>query len=152
MEECEICGRRASSLYTIDVDGTELRVCSVCAEGKKILARPQAQKKPGSPYRNARPRPKTDEERPIVQNYGAVIRHAREKMSLPLKVLAEMINEKESFLRRVEEEKTVPTSKTVKQLEHALSIKLLSEAEEEPERTGGDRKESASLGDFMELK
>ncbi len=139
-------------MYTVDVDGTELRACPVCAEGKRILARPAPQKRPGMP-KFARPKPKADEEKAIVQSYGMLIRRAREKMNLPLRVLAEMINEKESFLRRIEEEKTVPTSKTVKQLERTLGIKLFSEGDEEqPERIRSDRKENASLGDFLGLK
>jgi len=32
----------------------------------------------------------------LIDNYGKVIREAREKMQLPLKVLAEMLNEKET--------------------------------------------------------
>ena len=151
MEECEICGRRTASLYTIDVGGTEMRVCPVCAEGKRILARPKAPQRPGS-QKFSRPKPKSDDEKAIVQDYGMLIRHAREKMDLPLKVLAEMINEKESFLRRIEEEKAVPAGRALKQLERTLGIKLLVEAEEEPERVKGDRKESASLGDFLGLK
>ncbi|MCL4403528.1 MAG: multiprotein bridging factor aMBF1 [Candidatus Marsarchaeota archaeon] len=154
MEECEICGRRTASLYTIDVDGTEMRVCPVCAEGKRIIARPAPQKARGSP-KFSMPRPKADDEKAIVQNYGTIIRRARERMELPLKVLAEMINEKESFLRRIEEEKTVPAGKTLKQLERALGIKLLvegGEGNDEPERVKGDRKESASLGDFLGIK
>ena len=46
-------------------------------------------------------------------------------MGLPLDVLAERINEKWSFLERVEHEKTLPDDKLCRKLEKELGIKLM---------------------------
>ena len=45
-------------------------------------------------------------------------------MGLSLKVLAEIINEKESFLARVENERAKPSNTLIKKLEKTLDIKL----------------------------
>ena len=66
----------------------------------------------------------------LVENFGEVIRNAREKQGLPIKVLAEMINEKESTLVRIEKQKSSPGEKTRHKLEKELRIKLLAKATE----------------------
>ncbi len=123
MDECEICGRKSEELYLVDIDGTQLSVCRKCASGKEILqtfVKPQEERK--MVYTRA-PDLSAGE---IVDNYGRVIRQARESMGLPAKVLAERINEKESTLVRVEAEHALPDDRLVKKLEKALGIRLIS--------------------------
>ncbi|MEM3876096.1 MAG: helix-turn-helix domain-containing protein, partial [Candidatus Micrarchaeaceae archaeon] len=66
-----------------------------------------------------------DEIEQIIDDYGETIRRARESMGLSLKVLAELLNEKESFLARIEKQKTTPNSKLIEKLEKTLNIKLI---------------------------
>jgi putative transcription factor len=152
MEECELCGRQTSDVYVVDVEGVELRACQRCAKGKKIIRTElESVKKP----KQGRPggmiqRPKRDEDKELVDNYGEVIRNAREKMKLPIKVLAEMINEKEHLLARVEKEETHPTIELTKKLERALGIKLTaSDTGESEQKTSGGKAEEATLGEFI---
>ncbi len=149
MEECELCGRRAEQVYVVDVEGVELRVCPKCAKGKRVIrAAASEQKKPQVRSMQA---PKRHAELQVVDNYGERIKAARTAMKIPLKVLAEMINEKETFLARVETEKTSLPEPLARKLEKALSIKLLEEASLEPEEHSRSSKDRATLGDFVEM-
>jgi putative transcription factor len=148
MEECELCGRKADQTYVVEVEGVELRVCSKCAKGKKATRNASVQNtgtRAPSPQRHT-----SRQEMQVVDNYGERIRDARVAMKIPLKVLAEMLNEKETFLSRVESEKTSLPEPLARKLEKALSIKLLEEAALEPEEHRRGAKDRATLGDFVE--
>lgn len=147
MEECELCGENIDSVYGINVEGVELRVCSSCAKGKRIVYREDKRSmKREIAKKQAKPR---REEVEIVDNYGLKIRKARESMKLPLKVLAELINEKESLLARVESEGTLPSEVLTRKLEKALSIKLEQQVVEQERAQRRDKKENATLGEFV---
>jgi len=149
MEECEICGTRANDIYIVDVEEVELRVCAKCAKGKKIISRVSEQKA-AAQARNVRAA--KNEPPQLVENYGRIIQNAREAMKLPLKVLAEMINEKETLLLRVERQRTMPSQELSKKLERALKIRLTESAEAGTERVSVGRADRASLGEFMDRK
>ncbi len=149
MEECEICGSKTNDVYIVNVEDVELRVCTKCAKGKKIVSKVVDRKNaPKSVAKAAK-----SEAPLLVENYGTKIHNARESMKLPLKVLAEMINEKETLLLRVEQERTLPPAELVKRLEKALGIKLTDTAELQVERNisvgGGDK---ITLGDYIKRK
>ena len=149
MEECELCGRTTKDVYVIDVENVELRACARCAQGKKVLR--IEKEKPQRIERTFKAqRKKPDEEMRLIENYGHAIREARERMKIPLKVLAEMINEKEPFLRRIEEQETEPTIKLTKKLEKVLNIKLTEEPSEDSNNfKGSGRSDKATIGDFV---
>ena len=126
MEECELCGRGTEIVHVIDIEGAEMRVCASCANGKRLLYKEDKR----APHKSsANPQVKSqrvnkDDIFELVPDYGAVIHNARERLKIPIKVLAEMINEKEHFLARVESQKTVPPDALVGKLERALNVKL----------------------------
>ncbi len=124
MEECELCGRGMEIVHIISLEGAELRVCAKCSEGKRVVYKEnpfQKEQKTEGRRQDAK------EEKELVVDYGARIREAREKLKIPVKVLAEMINEKEHFLSRVESQKTTPPDVLVRKLERTLNIKLKEE-------------------------
>ncbi|MGC8495746.1 MAG: helix-turn-helix domain-containing protein [Candidatus Micrarchaeia archaeon] len=146
MEECELCGRKIEHAYVIDVEGVELRVCADCAAGKHVIEEPKPQGK--KVYRKVGT--SSEEQKSVVEGYGSIIRNARERMKIPLKVLAEMINEKETLLLRVEEEHTLPSIELTKKLEKALNIKLAVESsDDESKQSGRVSSTEASLGEFI---
>ena len=59
-----------------------------------------------------------------------MIRKKREELGLPLKVLAERISEKESTMKRVEEQKTLPPPELLKRIEKELGMKLMHKVEQ----------------------
>ena len=144
MEECEVCGRESGNISVIEIEGVELRACPRCSEGKKVIRRDQP---PARAMRMGLPQER--EEETLVENFGERIRKGREKMKLPLKVVAEMLNEKHSLLLRVEEGKTMPSVELTKKLEKFLGIKLMegSDIGGEAPRQGGSGK--ATIGDFL---
>lgn len=122
MEECEICGSGEAE-YIVQVEGAKLSVCRDCSSSGKLIR--------GPPPRQYKPKPGEEgatggrQELEVAEGYGSLIASARKRMGLPLEVLAERINEKWSFLERVEHERTLPDEKLCHKLEKELGIKLL---------------------------
>ena len=152
MAECEICGRE-SQLYTVEIDRARLRVCFDCSKSGKMLEtpRPPAKQRPGalSQERTAR-REQTEVD--IISDYGPRIKAAREKMHISRDVLAEMINEKESFLDRVESERTLPPEALGRKLEKALGIRLYEEVGISSSPSSKGEKKGLTLGDVIRVK
>ncbi len=151
MYDCEICGRKTDTLYIIDVEGAELTSCAKCSMGKNIIDTigeddSRGRAKPKALSASAVP------EEEIVEGFGDRIRSAREKLGLPLSVLAERINEKESTLNRVEHGRMLPPAALTKKLEKQLGIKLTEVPEQGPKP--GPRKGNGpiTLGDAAEVK
>jgi ribosome-binding protein aMBF1 (putative translation factor) len=78
------------------------------------------------------------------------MKEARERMKIPIKVLAEMLNEKETLLSRVEQQKTLPPEELRKKLERALGITLQESerSEQKVSMIGRKSQEGATLGEF----
>lgn len=137
-------------VYIVNVDEVELRVCTKCAQGKKITAKVlEKPKRPDQPARESK-----NELPQLVENYGKVIHDARESMKLPLKVLAEMINEKETHLQRVEQQRTMPSVELTKKLEKVLGIRLAETSTQIQDSGAGHSGQgaSATLGEFIPKK
>jgi putative transcription factor len=142
---CEICGSEEAG-YLILVEGAKLSVCRDCSTTGKLIRGPQ-------------PKPRSEEgasfarqEMEVAEGYGRMISEARKSMGLPLEVLAERINEKHSFLERVEHERTLPDGKLCKKLEKELGIKLLQEASEGAPVASSSPKGGITLGDILEIE
>ncbi len=148
MEECEICGKDTDTVYTVLVEGVELHVCPSCARGKHIISDPTTQRAVKRQSFGSAPHQSEDPD--LIDGYGMAIRNARERLKLPLKVLAEMINEKETFLERVEAEKTTPPMPLVRKLEKALSIKLIAGASDVQNEHSFGANTKTTLGDYIE--
>jgi putative transcription factor len=146
VKECELCGRQTEERYIATVENVELRVCTRCAKGRHVT--PEFVPASRS-FSTGLARPEMSGE--IVEDYGNRVRIAREHMKIPIKVLAEMISEKEGVISRVEQQKMTPPDPLRKKLEHALKIKLIEEASSEssPYKGGSGKSEEATLGEFV---
>ncbi len=142
MYDCEMCGGKTGALYIIDVEGVELSVCGKCSMGKDIIDIMSEEQKP-MPHTGASP----VEEDELIEGYGSEIRKAREKLGIPLKVLGELINEKESTLLRVEQERMQPSVKLTLKLEKELGIKLTAKPSPSVERAPRGNEPDITLGD-----
>lgn len=148
MDECEVCGRNSNDLYLVDIEGAQMTVCASCAKGKDILQEFSDREKPEPKLFKRAPK----EELQVIDNFGAVIRHARESLGLPAKVLAERINEKESTLVRVEKGEMLPDDKLAKKLEKELDIKLIVKESVEKKRYPSSKQDGVTLGDSVVIK
>ena len=144
--ECEICGAEGAG-YIVLVEGAKLTVCQDCSGAGKLLRAPQPVRDPSAPPARGKV------EMEVVDGFGSIIAQARKKMGLPLEVLAERINEKHSFLERVEHEKTLPDEKLAHKLERELGIKLLQEVSSGTAVNVKDGQGNGmTLGDILEIQ
>ena len=61
----------------------------------------------------------------LVENYGLLVKSARERMGLSPEELGVKLGEKASVIRKIEQGKLKPDNVLAKKLEHFLKIKLL---------------------------
>lgn len=152
MTECEICGRDTDDLYEVNVEGAVMLVCEKCSRGKNVLhtfGRETKQTIKSAPAPSAK---EGEGEEEIVENYGEIIKNAREALGLPLRVLAEKINETESSLARIERQKSPPGEKARKKLEKELGIKLMVKGEAKKSVMLPRRDEPLSIWDVAKKK
>ena len=158
--ECESCGSKIEDdeSYFVNIEGANLNVCFKCKRFGRLVRAPNPQQgranPSGSPYQTHRPSSRPEIE--LIENYGSKIRSAREKMGLPLNVLGEKISEKESFLDRIEKQKTRPPIPVIRKLEKELGIILTEETDNSSAPEEKSFKKSSShaltLGDILEIE
>ncbi len=133
---CELCGRDVTFLRKVTIEGVQLEVCTECAkfgiESKK--EEPEKEKGPQPviakrlEVREKRGKPRdvyaSGEKEELVEDFGSVIRHARERRGLTQKDLAMKINERVTILSKIEAEQMRPDDRFVAKLEKELGIKL----------------------------
>ena len=146
MYDCEICGKKTPTLYVIDVEGAEMTTCSSCAEGKNIEDTIGPAETGGKSHGVSRPA-KQEQQEEMIEDFGGTIRKARDAMGIPLNTLAELINEKESTLNRVEQGKMQPDVTLTKKLEKQLGIKLTAMAEGSGQNDKKGKDAPITLGD-----
>jgi len=149
MSECEICGKEGAG-YLIFTEGAKMRVCADCSKFGKVLQEPRSEASGGGMRQvHERGVPMIE----IVEDYAERIVKAREKMRIERKVLAEMINEMDSFLERVEHGKTLPDERLARKLEKALGIKLIeTDADEKYVPVVHGERKGLTLGDVVNVK
>lgn len=169
---CEVCGRKIhDNPNKVVIEGAKLTVCRECAKHgtstwseapkpKVELQKPNlspsvlASTSRPIPIKKRVSQPKVDTTQEIVEDYGEVIRQAREKAGLSHEELGKKINEKESLLRKIETGKVAPNDLLVSKLEHTLKIKLLvpiSEEKAAAPKTAKTASAELTLGDIIQF-
>jgi len=92
------------------------------------------------------------EGRELVEDYGQVIRRAREALQLSQEDLGRKIGEKNSVLQKIEGGRLVPPEVLVQKLERALKIRLVQEASEVPMDGKAVHPEELTLGDVAVMR
>ncbi|ABR56610.1 multiprotein bridging factor aMBF1 [Methanococcus aeolicus] len=159
--QCELCGKETTKLLTSRIEGVEMQVCDDCAKFGTIIQNysrmPDTKGRRsgrGTEYSSSRPKkPRKDlfdTLKMVVEDYGTVIKQAREKRGWTLKELAKQIGIKESTLHKIERNELEPEEKYVKRLEKELNITLYEGSSEEYE--GGADDSEFTLGDMIKIK
>lgn len=91
------------------------------------------------------------EEPVLVENYGEVIRVAREKRGLDRKRFAGKMGEKESVIKRIEQQQMIPPEGLLRKIERFLGVKLTEKYESKVEK-GGKRTGDLTVGDVVEIE
>lgn len=154
---CEICGARIEgAAYRVRVDRAEVIACPRCARryGRLVgSVSPKSQNRQSVPkrVRPRRRRPEVYEE--VVEDFAERIREARERMGLSRDVLAAMVGEKVSTIRRIEDGTLMPPIPLARKLERVLKIKLVELVEEgDYEYEEPSESFELTLGDIVEIK
>ena len=146
--DCEICGRQNADIDAF-IEKVKMRVCDECSKLGKVVYvdRPASQTRPRF---SAPAREKIDIE--LVEDYAEIIRKARNSKGLTRKQLGDQIDEKESYLERIEKGTTPPNDKMAKKLMRKFDIKLYEEVA--PSFSGGKPKPDAEItfGDIVSIK
>jgi putative transcription factor len=149
---CDICGR-PDARAVILIEGAKMVACGSCMRNGKVLYRldegTEEEVSLRAPPARRSPMESGEE---IVEGFGALIKRARDKAGLKLEVIAEKVNEKESYLDALENGRMRPTIQVARKLEKELGIKLVEKVNDEviPEsskRPG--RFSEPTLGDML---
>jgi uncharacterized protein (TIGR00270 family) len=95
--------------------------------------------------------PYKEEEIFFIENYGNTIVDARRKKNLSREEFAEKIKEKESVIRRIENEDMIPDEALTMKIEKFLEIKL-KKAYEAKKIEKTLKKTELTIGDVVEVK
>jgi len=161
---CEVCGRRIiGPPYRAMIEGAKMLVCNDCSklgsvywEAKTEPRLKKVAKRLPTPVLAPRKQPSLSvaENIELVDDFGAKVRQAREKMGLNHEDLGKKISEKVSVLRKIESGKMTPDNLLTEKLQHALRIKLLVPVSEPkvPSKALASRPATPTLGDLVRVK
>ena len=152
---CELCGSKSEELHLVIFSGSRVLACPSCVRkyGLVVIRRAgEPRKKPiARQARQQRSVKPLSPEYDVVEDYGLIIKGAREARGLTQEDLARLVGVKLSYIRKVEQGKMVPELPVLRKLEKLLSVKLVEEAEPREEKviysSGGE--DSITLGDLL---
>lgn len=167
---CEMCGKEAPLKRAV-IEGTKMRVCPDCLEYGQEVEQPDPTPSPdptpdagsppsrGSPGPSgsggsggASPDPYDDAEEMLAEDYGEIIRGAREERDLTVEELSNEINEKRSVVAKTERGDHHPRDELVGKLERFLDVELMVEVEtsQRVSKSGSSSSGGVTLGDLIE--
>ncbi len=154
MKVCEICGRETDKTYQTYLEGSKIEVCYDCLLRHNL--------KPIESYnvvlrRNKFNRESKEESFDIIDNYGEIIRQARDKAGLTQEEMAKRLGISLIKYRQIEHETIIPEKELLEKIEKILNIKLKIENEEEEDEDDFEIVSSTNtneftLGDIVEIR
>jgi putative transcription factor len=138
---CEMCGKEASVVFRVRLEGSVLSVCEDCSKFGELvmppmapLARPEGEFRSGSggPMRTAL-RSRRTEERDLFQempdlelapDWFKKIRAARERRNWTPEEMGKRLNEKKSVILKLETGSFRPSDALIAKLEHILQTRI----------------------------
>ena len=177
MVQCEMCGAETSTPKTAKIEGAELKVCDECVDfgteidqgnddstttkystgGSDSTSETTSGSTPGGSTGGSSGgsrRDMFDDMDEVVADYDERIRTARESAGVSQAELGDQLNEKASFIRKLERGESLPSDGLREKLERALDIDLLEGGGggEDTEWSGGDGESGMTLGDVVKRK
>lgn len=157
-----MCGKEVPVTKPMLVEGTKLSLCQNCAKfGDDYKSTASS---PGAPVsktvieerlqkRERRMQTKdvySSTTLELIDDYGTVIREAREAKGMDQEEFAKSILEKKGILAKIEANDLVPDDKLIAKLEKALNIRLKEEVQSGAQVGGsGKRSDSMTLSNFI---
>lgn len=155
MEECEVCGN-AEAVYIASIEGAKLHVCGRCARmGTIVSSLYDEQRKEEIREQRSERQSKSllETEKELVDKFDKKILNRLREIGISYHVLAERLNEKESYIERIVQGKTRPDEKTAHKIEKELNIELFEEASAPASSTSFQKEhKEMTLGDVIEIE
>ena len=161
--QCEVCGHQIfGTPFRAIIEGAHMTVCSKCSKLGSGCWEPETQqpKKVGTPRNHPiqylakrKQRQTVPETLELVENFGQLVRQAREDLGLSHEDLGRKIRERVSVLRKIESGKLVPDLGLAEKLEHILKIKLrVPPLEPKAQISPTNKPQGTTLGDLINFK
>ncbi|MFP4045599.1 MAG: multiprotein bridging factor aMBF1 [Candidatus Aenigmatarchaeota archaeon] len=150
--DCEMCGSAPAKMKA-RVDGAVMKVCDNCSDLGEVLGEIKKEK----PVKVKKKRNKskdyfdTKTEKVLREDYGQVVRSAREKKDWKIEDLAQRLKEKASVVKRIEHGDLKPNKDLIKKLEHELELELYEEVERK-KFSGSSGGDGVTIGDVVDIK
>lgn len=148
--ECICCGKEFPELIPTKIEGAVIDVCDRCAKyGTKVEAsRPSTYME----RKMARINELEKHEMVLSSDYGRLIVTVRESKGLTRDDLAEKINEKESVVKRIEDQELKPDEALIKKIEDFLDIRLRESYGDIVLQKRERKKIDMTVGDVVEVR
>jgi len=161
--QCETCGKHFIEGKKVKIEGCVAVCCNECAKYGQIVGdvRPHVEppRKPVvAPVSKAAPTLSKVLAAELAvptlkEDYGKLIKDAREKRSLKMENFAKMLSEPESLMHRIESGKFEPADSLAHKIESALHIKLFEKSSSMILAGGGHgANKDLTLGDVVVVK
>ena len=148
---CEVCGRSIERPIEAEIEGAKMLVCSGCAKfgSAKVNQAPKpAFGKPKKFSRGPSHKPK-QRELEVLDNFGDIIRAARERKGMNREDMGRIINEKASVISRLESGAMVPDTKLARKIERALDITILGVLDDDGFERSDHSSGGMTIGDLI---
>ncbi len=148
--ECELCGKQ-DELANAVVEGSIIKVCRQCSRYGHVIPL----EKPLQLIKEEKKREAKLEipEEIIAEDYGSLIKSAREKLRLTQEELALRLAEKESIIHKLESYYLEPSIELARKLEKFLGIKLIYMMNEDmPVKKVNFKDDSMTIGDILNIR
>ncbi|MFA5382567.1 MAG: multiprotein bridging factor aMBF1 [Candidatus Micrarchaeia archaeon] len=154
MNECEVCGK-AEAVYLVLIEGAKLQVCGKCSKMGEIISSLYEEHRKEELRERATERQSkelfgTDKE--LIEDFGKKILNKIREIGISYHVLAERLNEKESYIERIIQGKTRPDEKLAYKIEKELNIKLFEESSAPASSVTLGKHREITLGDVIEIE
>ncbi|MCX8204238.1 MAG: multiprotein bridging factor aMBF1 [Candidatus Nezhaarchaeota archaeon] len=152
--QCEICGRNIQGPpKRVIIDVAVFLACNACAR----YGVPASKPRPTLSLKTTKPAASrtsegSEQRFEVVPNFSALIKRAREELGLTQDVLAKLVGEKLSVIRRIEAGRLRPSIELAKKLERGLKIKLTEELKVSEPDQFSKSKIGLTLGDLVVVK
>jgi uncharacterized protein (TIGR00270 family) len=124
MTVCEMCGKKGD-LFKTEIEGIILNVCVSCSKHGKVLKKPVVFQKTNFKKSGKELEKSLEKEEFLVFDFGKKIRKKREDLQKTQKEFADLLNEKESIVQKMENGSFEPPLPTARRFEKILKIKLV---------------------------
>ena len=164
--QCDVCGREIiGKPHHVIIEGAKLTTCAECAKMGSAEWKPEPKNLSfSSPLKfesSRRLKPRLTKKRSqdiredltIIENFGSIVRKARQRLNLSQEDLGRQIGEKVSVIRKIEGEKIMPSERLARKLERALGVKLIVPlVEPEVSAPSSQVNRGVTLGEIAYLK